>query len=102
MIADLEIGIDQINGLTAIAAADIAQLGTVAALDEVGISELLTASDFGAGLGATFTLASALGSGIGERTFLALNDGTAGFEARTDGIVEITGFSGSLAELAII
>ena len=36
------------------------------------------------------------------RTFLALNDATAGFSATTDGILEITGYSGSLANLAVV
>ena len=42
------------------------------------------------------------GSGATARTFLALNDGTAGFLATTDAIVEITGYSGSLANLAVV
>ncbi len=35
-------------------------------------------------------------------TFLALNDGTADFNANSDSIVEITGFSGALTSLSII
>jgi hypothetical protein len=57
-----------------------------------------TATAFAASGAATFTY----GSGPSARTFLALNNGTAGFSATTDGIVEITGFSGSLATLAVV
>ncbi len=42
------------------------------------------------------------GSGATARPFLALNDSTAGFLATTDAIVEITGYSGSLANLAVV
>jgi O-succinylbenzoic acid--CoA ligase len=37
----------------------------------------------------------------GTRTFLAINYGTAGFSARRDAIVEITGFSGNLSQLQV-
>ena len=47
---------------------------------------------------ATFSL----GATGGTRTFLALSDGVAGFQAVNDAIVEISGFSGSLAALAIV
>jgi serralysin len=43
-----------------------------------------------------------LGNGATARTFLALNDSTAGFLASTDALVEITGSSGSLANLAVV
>lgn len=75
-------------------AANLAQLGAVASLDQAVISAVLTAGAFGSNQGATFS--------FGARTFLALNDATAGFSAATDGIVEITGFSGSLTDLAIV
>jgi serralysin len=40
-------------------------------------------------------------SGVTQRTFIALNDNNVGFQADTDDIVEITGYSGNLQELAI-
>ena len=36
---------------------------------------------------------------VGSRAFLALNDGTAGFNSRRDALIEITGFTGNLAIL---
>ena len=39
---------------------------------------------------------------FGDRTFLGINDRTAGFSAITDSIIEITGFTGSLTNLAIV
>ena len=36
------------------------------------------------------------------RTFIALNDGNAGFQASNDNIVEITGYTGNLNNLGIL
>jgi len=55
---------------------------------------VLTDSAFVADGAATF--------GFGARTFLALNDGLAGFQEAADAVIEITGYSGSLADLAIL
>jgi Ca2+-binding RTX toxin-like protein len=93
-ISDLQIGTDVINGSTAIAANTISNLGAVASLDEGAIADLLSADNFGANRGATFR--------VGDRTFLALNNDTAGFSASTDAIVEITGFSGNLNNLQVV
>ena len=38
---------------------------------------------------------------VGIRTFLAINDGVAGFSAASDAILEITGFSGNLSQLPV-
>jgi len=92
-ITDLKIGTDIIDGPTAVSAADVAELGNVASLTQAGISAVLTGGSFGANRAASFSL--------GSRTFLALNDGTAGFQEASDAVVEITGFSGSLTNLAI-
>jgi hypothetical protein len=43
-----------------------------------------------------------VGSTGGDRTFLALNDSQLGFQAGKDLIVEITGYTGSLSNLAIV
>ncbi|MBD2109309.1 bluetail domain-containing putative surface protein [Nodosilinea sp. FACHB-13] len=92
-ITDLKIGTDVIDGPTAVSAANVAELGAVASLNQAGISAVLTADAFGANRAATFSL--------GSRTFVALNNNTAGFQEAGDAVVEITGFSGSLTSLAI-
>lgn len=92
-ITDLEIGIDRITAPIAVAASEVAQLGEVSTLTQRAIAAVLTQSDFAARGAATFTL--------GSRTFLALNDGTAGFQHRRDGLIEITGFTGNLSTLEI-
>ncbi|MCU0545697.1 MAG: hypothetical protein MUE44_26605 [Oscillatoriaceae cyanobacterium Prado104] len=92
-IKDLHIDSDRIKGPTAIAADQIAKLGSVASLEAEAIGTLLSASAFEADRGATFS--------FGNRTFLALNDGNAGFAASTDAILEITGFSGNLDNLQV-
>jgi Ca2+-binding RTX toxin-like protein len=92
-ITDLEIGTDIIDGLQAVSADEVAQLGAVSSLDESGIASVLTNDAFAANKAATFTFAN--------QTFLAINDGTAGFNSSNDGLIEITGFTGDLANLAL-
>jgi Ca2+-binding RTX toxin-like protein len=96
-ITDFAIGTDRLDGPTAVTAANTKELGTVATFNQAGISAVLSSAVFGANQAATFTF----GSGIGTRTFLALNNATAGFSSTTDSIIEITGYSGLLTNLAI-
>ena len=95
-ITDLVIGADRIDGLTA--QGSVRQLGAVRSLGAGDIGQVLNNKMFGADRAATFTL----GTGSSSRTFLALNDNQNGFQANSDSIVEITGFSGNLNNLAII
>lgn len=97
-ITDLAIGIDRIDAPRAVSRANVRQLGRVSALNQFGLSTVLTRATFGANRAATFSL----GSGASTRTFLALNDGRAGFQGATDGLMEITGYTGNLANLAVI
>jgi VCBS repeat-containing protein len=93
-ITDLQIGADRIDGPTAVKAANVAKLGAVTSLTQLDISTVLTSSKLGANRAATFSL--------GSQTFLALNDGTAGFQFNSDAVIEITGFTGNLNNLSII
>ena len=95
-ITDLVIGADRIDGLTA--QGSVRQLGAVRSLGAGDIGQVLNNKMFGADRAATFTL----GTGSSSRTFLALNHNQNGFQANSDSIVEITGFSGNLNNLAII
>ncbi len=95
-IKDVQIGTDLLDGPGS--ARSLKTLATVSALSDVAIGGILKASNFAAGTAATFLF----GSGAGVRTFLALNDTVAGFDPSKDGIIEITGYSGSLAALAVI
>ena len=63
-------------------------VGTVTTLDNAGISAKLTAANFGANSAASFT--------FGSRSFVAINDATAGFSQTTDAIIEVTGLTGTL------
>ena len=94
VISDLAIGIDVIDGSSAVSASQLKELGNVTALTETAIQQVLTTTDFSRYGAATFS--------FGDRTFLGINDRTAGFSAITDGIIEITGFTGSLTNLAIV
>ena len=97
-ITDFAVGADNLDGPTAVAASQVAKLGAVAVLSEAGVATVLTATSFLASKAATFTL----GSGPTTRTFVALNDGVSGFQAASDGVLEITGYGGDLRGLAVI
>ena len=60
---------------------------------EAGIQAVLTEAAFMPKGAATFT--------YDDQTFLALNDQVAGYSAAADALIDITGFTGSLADLAI-
>jgi endoglucanase len=97
-VTDFSVGVDSLDGPAAVAAAQVARLGAVAALNEAALATLLTAQRFLPNKAATFTL----GSGPTTRSFVALNDGTAGFQAANDGLIEITGYSGDLRGLGVV
>ncbi|MDJ0500832.1 MAG: bluetail domain-containing putative surface protein, partial [Nostocales cyanobacterium LE14-WE4] len=66
--------------------------GTVAGLDVLSIANKLNNTTFKANSAAQFSF----GSPFGRRTFVAINDATAGFSATTDAIIEVTGLTGTL------
>ena len=66
--------------------------GTVAGLDVLRIANKLNNTTFKANSAAQFSF----GSPFGSRTFVAINDATAGFSATTDAIIEVTGLTGTL------
>jgi Ca2+-binding RTX toxin-like protein len=94
VIKDLVIGLDVIDAPRAVAASQIKKLGSVTALTETAIKQVLTSTNFAANGASTFR--------FDNRTFLGLNNGAAGFSASTDSIIEITGFGGSLNDLVIV
>ena len=75
--------------LVTTARAGFTNAGAVATLDNAGIIAKLTTTNFAANFAANFT--------FGTRTFVAINDATAGFSATTDAIIEVTGLTGTLA-----
>ena len=95
-ITDLEIGVDVIDGPGA--SQRLTALGTVTSLSSRDLGAVLN----NRALTANSTGAFSLGTGKESRTFLALNDGVAGFQAGMDSIIEITGFSGNLAALTVV
>jgi hypothetical protein len=106
-ITDLITGVDRIDApvaRTLATAANPVVLGAVTDLTSTGIAALLSSAVFPAltttssGGAVTFTFNDPL---AGTRTFLAINNRTAGFSASTDAIVEITGFSGTLSQLQV-
>ncbi len=97
-LTDFSIGTDSLDGPTAVAASQMARLGSVAALNEAGLVSVLTATSFLANQAASFSF----GAGPTTRTFVALNDGVAGFQTTGDALLEITGYGGDLRGLAVI
>jgi Ca2+-binding RTX toxin-like protein len=93
-ITDLQIASDLINAASAVANTEVTQLGNISSLDEADIQQLLDPATFLANQAATFTIA--------DQTFLAINNDVAGFSTESDAIIEITGFSGNLADLEIV
>ena len=63
-------------------------VGAVNTLDTAGIGAKLTAAVFGSNFAAQFS--------FGQKTFVAINDVTAGFNAANDAIIEVTGLTGTL------
>jgi hypothetical protein len=70
------------------ARAGFIDVGGVNTLDTAGISTKLTAAAFGSNFAAQFS--------FGQKTFVAINDATAGFNAANDAIIEVTGLTGTL------
>jgi serralysin len=97
-ISDFTIGTDILDGPNAITAAEINKLGLADSLDASSISSLLTNSTFIANKAATFSYNDP--SGV-SRSFIALNDGVSGYSASNDSIIEITGYTGLLANLFV-
>lgn len=62
--------------------------GTVTTLDNAGIIAKLNTTNFGINAAAKFT--------FGTRSFVAINNATAGFSQTIDAIIEITGLTGTL------
>jgi Ca2+-binding RTX toxin-like protein len=67
-------------------------VGEIATLDATGIGAALTTTAFKANYAAQFTFTS----GSTTRTFIAINNSTAGFSATADAIVELTGLTGTI------
>ena len=93
-ITDFQIGIDRIDGPSAVAIGGVRQLGAVSSLNIASLQQVLTSSTFAPSGAAVFV--------FGSRTFLALNDAIPGYNAARDAVIEITGYTGSLNQLAIV
>ncbi|XWU45336.1 MAG: hypothetical protein HEQ09_09275 [Dolichospermum sp. UKL202] len=70
------------------ARAGFVNVGAVNSLSAADIGAKLTAAAFGSNFAAQFS--------FGQKTFVAINDATAGFNAATDAIIEVTGLTGTL------
>ena len=69
-------------------------VGVVSSLNASAIGNALTTSNFSADAAALFT--------IGSKIYVAINDSTAGFNADSDAIVDITGYKGTLSTSSFV
>ncbi len=92
-IRNLKIGTDIIGGPNPVGAGRVVQAGKASKLTTRAIRRVLTNKIFAPGRAATFT--------VGKRTFLAINNNKAGFQAKGVALINITGYSGDLSKLAI-
>jgi glucose/arabinose dehydrogenase len=92
-IRNLKIGADIIGGPNPVAASKVLKAGRVSKLTTREIRRVLTNKNFAPNRAAIFT--------AGKRTFVALNNNKAGFQANGVALIDITGYSGNLADLAI-
>jgi Ca2+-binding RTX toxin-like protein len=84
-ISDFVIGQDLIDVAASPPTNGFKTLGVQSSLTSGSIAALLNSSNFVANGAASF--------GFGSRTFLALNNGDAGFSSASDAVLEITGFA---------
>ena len=78
-------------------------LGAVTGLNDTALGSLLSATTCVANGAATFSF----GSGTSLRSFIAFNDASGGYNARSDAVLEISGFSyasgfNSLAQINLV
>jgi Ca2+-binding RTX toxin-like protein len=88
VITDFSANTDNDLFLVTTARTGFSNAGSVATLDTTQIAAKLTTATFAANSAAQFS--------FGSRTFVAINDATAGFSATTDAIIEVTGLTGTL------
>jgi hypothetical protein len=93
-ITDFAIGVDRLQCLSSIGS-KVTNFGVAPSLTEADIASSVTSGNFASNSAATFTV------GIGNiaRTFVAMNDTRSGFQASSDLIIEITGYTGLLSAL---
>lgn len=98
-IHDLVIGQDRIDAPRQVNARFIQNLGAISSLDEAAVVAFLAGRRLESHGASIFVYNDSV---EGDRTFLAINDRSVGFNAAIDNIVEITGYSGNITGLGIV
>ncbi|WP_274703472.1 bluetail domain-containing putative surface protein, partial [Microcystis aeruginosa] len=89
--------LDRINAPGSIAPITLtASKGTASALTEAAIQLVLTNAAFAANTAAAFTVTGQSG------TFIALNNGAAGFQAASDAIIQLSGYNIAAATPVVV
>ena len=102
-IIGFTVGLDRFDLTTVPPAGGFRNLGAVAGLNDTALGSLLSATTFVANGAATFSF----GSGTSLRSFIAFNDASGGYNASSDAVLEISGFSyasgfTSLAQISLV
>ncbi len=98
-ITDFSIGYDKFDGPNTQSITPVALTNKATEFTEAAFGALLnTPGNFPANGAAIFKT----GGISGERVFVALNNGASSFSATEDSVIEITGYSGNLAQLQVI
>ncbi len=103
-ITDFQVGLDRIDA-PGTAVRTVKVLGAVSALTDTAIGALLNGRSLGSvNFAASGASSFSFGTGLGLRTFLAINNNVASYSATADAIVEITnyGFATGFSTLASI
>lgn len=99
-ITDLTIGLDHIDGPMPWSPGTVLQVGIAPSLQTAALQQMLNTQLVPADSAVVFTVIEPMPVGI--RTFLMLNNSQPGYSPSTDALIEITGYTGNLDELAII
>jgi Ca2+-binding RTX toxin-like protein len=92
-ITDFLIGTDVFDGPTAVTAATISKVSSTSAFSANSIAAALNTTNFGASRASLLTFS--------DGTYLALNDGTAGWNASTDSVLKFS-FTGTVSNFSIL
>jgi hypothetical protein len=97
-VTDFKIGIDTLNGPNSTSITPVVLATKASAFTSAAVGALLNNTTVFPASGASIFKVGAMD---GERVFLALNSGSSAFSATEDSIIEITGYSGHLAQLRV-
>ncbi|MAF46568.1 MAG: hypothetical protein CL407_11680, partial [Acidimicrobiaceae bacterium] len=98
-ITGFVMGVDRIDAPAAVSPDLIQDTGVAPGLNADSLAQHLSAARFPADSAALFTI---IDSFAGLRSYLALNNGVAGYSANTDAVIDISDYIGEFSDLLVI